>query len=165
MRPIGRSAALAVVAAFSLSRAAPAQTRPPDACAVVTQSDVTAVLGTGYLKDPTSGKFDSGDHRSCLYQKGKGTTVAVTVMQAPDDDGKAAVTGRQELQKKGGREVTPLPDVCDAAFGIVISPTQSIVIAGLGKWQMDLQVMTGGKPDNVSAGKVAQSACRHGPKQ
>lgn len=51
------------------------------------------------------------------------------------------------------------------AFGIVISPTQSSVIAEVGKWQMDLQVMTDGKPDNISAGKVAQSACRHRQKQ
>ena len=154
---------LCLLAAFEalVPSLAYAQKKLPDACTVLTLADVAAEVGSGYAKSSTGELLNSSEISSCLYQKGAGTTVALTVMRAPEDDGRAAVTARQEGQRRGGRTVASLSSACDTAFSIIISPSQAIVLGGKGPWQLDFQVVTGGKPDVAAAGRVASAACKH----
>jgi hypothetical protein len=49
--------------------------------------------------------------------------------------------------------------VCDAAFVLVLSPQKANVVAGKGLWQVETEVLVGGKPDTQAAQKLAGVAC------
>jgi len=137
--------------------------KPPDACKLVTLADVTGALGAGFTQNPAGALANSGDMSACLYQKGPTNTVAIAVLGAPDDDAKAAVLTRQDRQRRAGRTVTPLPGVCDVAFTVSITPSNTTLIAAKGPWQVEFQVVAGGKPDATAEQKLAKAACARLP--
>jgi hypothetical protein len=98
---------------------------PPDACKLLTLSDVTTVLGAGYVPGPAEARINTSEMSGCLYQRGAGNLVAIAILGAPNGDARAAVLARQDSQKRFGRTVTPLPGVCDAAFTVAISPANT----------------------------------------
>jgi hypothetical protein len=66
---------------------------------------------------------------------------------------------RQEIARKGGREVSALAAVCDTAFAITLPDGRVATIAGRVGWQLDVEATAGGKPDREAAAKVAKAAC------
>ncbi|MGH7718664.1 MAG: hypothetical protein ACREON_07465 [Gemmatimonadaceae bacterium] len=81
------------------------------------------------------------------------------MLEASEGDAKAAVTLRQNIARGAGATVTALAGACDAAFTVVVSPSRATVFAGRGAWQVDAEVVTGGKPDVAAAGRLANAAC------
>jgi hypothetical protein len=55
------------------------------------------------------------------------------------------VIGRQDSQRRAGRCVTPVPGLCEAAFVLEISPKKANVVAAKGIWQVETEVIVGGK--------------------
>ena len=69
------------------------------------------------------------------------------------------VTMRQEMARRGGREVSPVAGVCDTAFAVTLPDGRIAVIAGRAGWQLDVDARTAGKTDKGAAARVAKAAC------
>lgn len=156
MRQTRRALAAAVLAATTAGAAEPA----PDACTLVTASDVNGQLGAGYqlVPDRFAGKMSS-ESSTCLYGKGPGNSASVFVIRNPGGNAKGAVLGRLQAQKRAGRAVTPIEGLCDAAFSVVINAQKTNVIAARGVWQVETEVIVGGRSDATAAQKLAAGAC------
>jgi type IV secretory pathway VirB2 component (pilin) len=136
-----------------------ASVNPPEACKLLILSDVTAALGAGYALGPAFSLANTSEMSSCLYQHGRGNSVAISILAAPGGDAKSAVGARAAGQKAFGRTVTTLTGVCDAAFVVVITPANTTLISGKGSWQIEYQVVTGGKPDPEAEQRFAKIVC------
>jgi hypothetical protein len=136
---------------------------PPEACKLLTLSDVTAVLGAGYAQGPMMAITNTSEMSTCLYQHGQGNSVAIAILPAPSGDAKGAVLSRQESQRRFGRTVTALPGVCDVAFVVEITPANTTLISAKGPWQIEYQIMTGGKPDANAEQQLAKVVCARLP--
>lgn len=150
-----------ILAAWFLAPALAGAADPaPDACKLVTASDVNAVLGGGFqvTPDPFAGKM-SGESSTCVYAKGPGNSASIFIIRNPGGSAKSAVLARQQSQKRAGRSVTPIPGLCDAAFSVAINPQKTNVIAAKGVWQVEMEVIVGGKADAQAAQKLAELAC------
>lgn len=150
----------ALAAALLAALPAPAAEPAPDACKLVTATDVSAVLGGGFqlVPDPFAGKM-SRESSTCSYAKGPGSSASIFIIRNPGGEAKAAVLGRQQAQKRAGRAVTPIPGLCDAAFSVDINAQKTNVIAAKGVWQLETEVIVGGKADAQAAQKLAGVAC------
>ncbi len=136
---------------------------PPDACKLITLADVTTALGRGFAKGPISELANSGEISSCFYRKDPKTTVAISILEGANHSGKAAVLGRQQRYQTAGHSVAPLAGLCDAAFSVVITPSNAIVVAAKGPWQMDVQVLVSGRPNLQAAQTLTKTACGRRP--
>jgi hypothetical protein len=106
---------------------------------------------------------NSGEMSSCFYRKDPKTTVAISILAGPNNNGKAAVLGRQQRYQTAGRSVAPLAGLCDAAFSVVITPSNAIVVAAKGQWQLDVQVLIAGRPNLQAAQTLTKRACGRRP--
>jgi hypothetical protein len=150
-----------IVAAMLLASAQARAAEPaPDACKLVTLSDVDAALGGGFAitPDPFAGKM-SGESSTCVYGKGPGNSASIFIIRNLGGSARIAVLARQQAQKRAGRSVTPIPGLCDAAFSVAINPKKANVIAAKGVWQVETEVMVGGTADARAAQKLAEVAC------
>jgi hypothetical protein len=148
-----------VVLALSCLAVSTLRAQVPDACKVLPVEAVTSTVGPGYARDPSGNIVTGDDYSTCLYTKGPGTLVGITILEAPEGAGKAVVTMRQEMASKGGREVSPLAGVCDTAFAVTLPDGRVAVMAGRAGWQLDVEASAAGKPDKEAAAKVAKAAC------
>jgi len=67
------------------------------------------------------------------------------------------------MARQAGKTVSAVGGVCDTAFAVVLSPSRTLVYAGKGSRQMDVEVLTGGKPDAAAEERLAKVACRQLP--
>lgn len=136
----------------------------PDACKLVTASDVDAVLGGGFqvTPDPFAGKM-GGESSSCVYASGPGNSASIFIIRNPGGSAKSAVLARQQSQQRAGRSVSSIPGLCDAAFSVAINAQKTNVIAAKGVWQVETEVIVGGKADAQTAQKLAAVACSRLP--
>ena len=140
-----------------------AASQPPKACTLLTLADVTAVLGAGYAQGPDVAITNTSEISTCVYQRGRGNSVAIAILPAPNGDAKGAVLSRQQSQQRFGRAVTPLLGVCDVAFVVVITPTNTTLISAKGPWQIELQITTGDKPNPDAEQRLAKTVCGRVP--
>jgi hypothetical protein len=135
----------------------------PDACKLITLADVTAAVGRGFTKGTMVELASAGPTSSCLYRRDPKTTVAISILPGPNRNAKAAVLGRRQRYETAGHPVAPLAGLCDAAFSVVIAPSDAIVVAAKGQWQMDVQVLISGRPNLQAAQTLTKAACRRRP--
>jgi xanthine/CO dehydrogenase XdhC/CoxF family maturation factor len=133
----------------------------PDACAILTLSDVTTAMGTGYGRkaSPFTAPTSAGVSTSCQYGKGDSSVVALFVTRVQGGDPDQAMTDRQARYQQSAHTVTRLPSLCDEAFIVVVDPKLTLLVAAKGPWQVDLQVMRDGTPDDQAAKSLATAAC------
>lgn len=151
------------ILAAALLAAPPAHsaTPVPDACTIVTASDVSTAVGPGFnvLPDPFGGKMRSGESSTCSYAKGPGNVAAIFIIRNPGGSAKSAVLAREQQQKRAGRTVASIPGLCDAAFSVTINAQKTNVVAAKGGFQLETEVIVGGKADAAAAQKLAALAC------
>ena len=140
------------VAAFAISD-------PPDACTLVTQSDVTAALGAGWATGPAETRTHTADLSSCYYYKGVGNVVAFSILRAANGNAKKTVADRQvNVAKK--HAVVAMPELCEGGFSESLSKSNTTIIAAHGKWQVQLQVLKNNLPDVVASKILVAAACK-----
>lgn len=151
----------------ALLAAPPAQPAAPvpDACTIVTASDVNAAVGPGFhaVPDPFGGKKRSGESSTCTYAKGPGNVAAIFIIRNPGGNAKSAVLAREQSQKRAGRTVTTIAGLCDAAFSVAINAQKTNVVAAKGGFQVETEVIVGGKADAAAAQKLTALACSRLP--
>jgi hypothetical protein len=136
---------------------------PPDACKLITLADVTAALGHGFTKGTVTEVANVGESRSCVYHRDPRTSVAISIVPGPTRSAQAAVLGRRQRYEIAGHSVAPLAGLCDAAFSVVIAPSDALVVAAKGRWQMDIQVLVAGRPNLQAAQTLTKTACSRRP--
>ncbi len=112
---------------------------------------------------PAAAQMNTSEISTCLYQKDAGSSVAVGILPAQDKNGKAIVLARQAMMKNGGRSVTPIPGLCDAAFTMAIKPDNTTLVAGKGPWQVEVQAVVAQKPNVDAEQKIARTVCSRLP--
>ena len=132
---------------------------PPDACTLVTLADVRAALDADWTASPPSLNAHLPTLSSCSYQKGMGNLVAFTIQNAQGGNAKEALS-KFQASVSVKHTVVALPDLCEGGFSEVNTKKITTVYAAKGKWQLEINVLRGDKPD-VDAGKLlVAGACK-----
>jgi hypothetical protein len=132
---------------------------PPDACTLVTLDDVRAALDAGWTASPPSLNAHLPLLSSCSYQNGMGNLVAFSIQSPQGGNAKDAVS-KLQASVSVKHVVVALPDLCDGGFSEVNTKKITTVYAAKGKWQLEIEVLRGDKPD-VDAGKaLVAGACK-----
>jgi hypothetical protein len=147
-------AAFLAVAAFGSA----ARSDPPDACTLVTLSDVDSTLGGDWAAAPASMNVHTSDMSGCYYSKGMGNLVAFSIVRVKDGNAKKAVS-KLQTNVAVKHKVAALPALCEGGFSEVLTKKNTTVYAAKGQWQVQLQVERDGAPDVERATALVKRAC------
>ena len=132
-----------------------ADTRPPDACKLLTAEDLVKVVGSGFKLIDSKGT--ASDNSYCAYTKGGSNIVNLMIVGSPEQNAAETLAKMQENYKKNGLTVIPVSNAGEGAFYSESAKSMSLHF-GKGLWQGVLDVTLKGKPDSEAEQKLAAIA-------
>jgi hypothetical protein len=156
---------LAVIILLTTHAAPAGNASPGSACDLLALKDVQGVLGSGFTPRqdvPLTGQFPTMSQ--CAYSKGGNDVVVVLSLQRTIYDSAQYLKMTQEgIKQEGGAAVavTPVGGLGEGAF-YVVDPRQKppvfLLFFGKGTLELQLSVLTSGKPNIEAAQKLAKIA-------
>ncbi len=121
-----------------------AQSSPPDPCKILTPSDITTSLGTGFKQVNVRGL--------CSFVR-RADSAMISVRESTTEPATKVVS----TQRNAAPGAKSLSGACDAGF----SRPSGSVVAAKGKWLVFVETSFGNKGDPEVAAKLATVLCSH----
>lgn len=133
------------------------QSKPPEACTLITEQDVAKVVGAGFKL--MSSKGTSNDNSDCAYSRNQANIVNLMVVGtgSPSLTAAQALGQMQANYEKNGYKVTPVSGAGENAFSSEIGGLKTVRF-GKANWHCMVNVTVKGKPDLDAAQKLAAIA-------